>query len=174
MFVGLWQVCFKDYEDPRHWYDTKFRGCWWVFEEEYYIIHNILLPGTQQCKKKKIGVINWFYFKFKLNFFLGFFVATQFFFTLTFTLLLIAAFLVAMYLSCSREHDRFVLLLFVIGSNLLLAGKLFLNHYFHLNECLYTKAFFLVVSLSFLTHSRRGKNLSFSAQGRFVLSLYYL
>lgn len=45
---GLWQVCFHGFVDPRHWYDTKFYGCWWVFEEEYYIIHDILLPGKKQ------------------------------------------------------------------------------------------------------------------------------
>lgn len=44
-FLGLWCVCFHDFEDPRHWYETKFTGCWWVFEEEYYIIHDVLLPG---------------------------------------------------------------------------------------------------------------------------------
>ncbi|KAL0281487.1 UNVERIFIED_CONTAM: hypothetical protein PYX00_002461 [Menopon gallinae] len=94
--IGLWQVCFENYEEPRHWYDKKFSGCWWVFEEDYYIIHHILLPS--------------------------FFVATQFFFTLTFTLMLIASFLVALYLSCSREHEKFILLLFVIGSDLVLAA----------------------------------------------------
>ena len=58
-------------------------------------------------------------------FFAGFFVATQFFFTLCFTLLLIASFLVALYLCCSREHERFVLLLLVIGTDLIIAGD---NH----------------------------------------------
>nr|CAD7197498.1 unnamed protein product [Timema douglasi]CAD7259452.1 unnamed protein product [Timema shepardi]CAD7410807.1 unnamed protein product [Timema cristinae]CAD7574218.1 unnamed protein product [Timema californicum]CAD7597266.1 unnamed protein product [Timema genevievae] len=94
--IGLWQVCFDEFEDTRHWYDTKFSGCWWVFEEEYYIIHDILLPG--------------------------FFVATQFFFTLTFTLLLIASFLVALYMCCSRQHERFVLLLWVVGADLIIAA----------------------------------------------------
>lgn len=44
---GLWQVCFQGFVDPRHWYETEFYGCWWVFEEEYYIIHDILLPGKK-------------------------------------------------------------------------------------------------------------------------------
>lgn len=94
--IGLWQVCFKDFEDPRHYYDTKFYQCWWVFEEEYYIIHDILLPG--------------------------FFVATQFFFTLTFTLLLISTFLVALYICCHKDHSKYVLLLLVIGSCLIIAA----------------------------------------------------
>ncbi|XP_046988536.1 uncharacterized protein LOC124594220 [Schistocerca americana] len=94
--IGLWQVCFNGLEEIHHWYDPKFYGCWWVFEEEYYIIHDLLLPG--------------------------FFVATQFFFTLSFTLLLIASFLVALYTCCSKDHDRFVLLLFVIGSDMILAA----------------------------------------------------
>lgn len=43
--LGLWIVCFKHFEDPRHLYDTKFSDCWWFYEEEYYIIHEFLLPG---------------------------------------------------------------------------------------------------------------------------------
>ncbi|KAG8238016.1 hypothetical protein J437_LFUL016235 [Ladona fulva] len=88
--LGLWEVCLNDFDDVRHWYDTKFNGCMWIFEEEYYIIHDILLPG--------------------------FFVATQFFFTLTFTILLLGMLMVALFMCCSRDHDRFVLLLLMIGS----------------------------------------------------------
>lgn len=81
--LGLWEVCFKDFEDFRHHYDYKFTGCWWVFEEEYYIIFDFLLPG--------------------------FFIATQFFFTLCLTLVLVTAFLTWMYCFCSRDHDRYIL-----------------------------------------------------------------
>lgn len=94
--IGLWQVCFKGFQDPRHLYDTRFYGCWWVFEEEYYIIHDILLPD--------------------------FFVATQFFFTLCLTLLLIGSFLTILYTCCSRHHDKYQLLLWATGGNLTLAG----------------------------------------------------
>ncbi|KAM0737233.1 hypothetical protein ACS0PU_000326 [Formica fusca] len=94
--IGLWQVCFQGFQDPRHLYDTRFYGCWWVFEEEYYIIHDILLPD--------------------------FFVATQFFFTLCLTLLLIGSFLTIMYTCCSRHHDKYQLLLWTTGGNLSLAG----------------------------------------------------
>lgn len=45
IFTGLWVICFKGFEDPHHWYDTKFNDCWWVFEEEYYIIYDILFKG---------------------------------------------------------------------------------------------------------------------------------
>lgn len=96
IFAGLWQVCFQGFQDPRHLYDTRFYGCWWVFEEEYYIIHDILLPD--------------------------FFVATQFFFTLCLTLLLIGSFLTIMYTCCSRHHDKYQLLLWTTGGNLSLAG----------------------------------------------------
>ncbi|KAL4153768.1 hypothetical protein QTP88_001601 [Uroleucon formosanum] len=44
--IGLWVVCFKDFEDPLHWFfNTRFHSCWWVFEEEYYIIDDILFKG---------------------------------------------------------------------------------------------------------------------------------
>ncbi|KAK4880529.1 hypothetical protein RN001_008675 [Aquatica leii] len=94
--IGLWQVCFNKFEDFRHQYDFQFTGCWWVFEEEYYIIHDFLLPG--------------------------FFIATQFFLTLCITLLLIAAFLTWLYCFCSRYHDKYVLLLLSIGTDLEIAG----------------------------------------------------
>ncbi|XP_012261648.2 uncharacterized protein LOC105689310 [Athalia rosae] len=95
--IGLWQVCFQGIQDTRHFYDdTRFYGCWWVFEEEYYIIHDIVLPD--------------------------FFVATQFFFTLCMTLLLIGGSLATLYTCCSRQHDKYQLLLWATGANLLLAG----------------------------------------------------
>lgn len=95
-FVGLWEVCFSNFEDFRHHYDTRFTGCWWVFEEEYYIIHDFLLPG--------------------------FFIATQFFLTLCMTLLLIAAFLTWLYCFCSKSHDKYLLLLLSTGADLVIAG----------------------------------------------------
>lgn len=95
-FAGLWQVCFQDFEDPRHFYDTRFSSCWWVFEEEYYTIRDILLPG--------------------------FFVATQFFYTLCFTMLLVGSLLTILYGFCSRHHHKYQLLLWCIGANLFIGG----------------------------------------------------
>ncbi|XP_011311462.1 uncharacterized protein kune [Fopius arisanus] len=94
--LGLWQVCLKNFQDPRHMYDTVFETCWWVFEEEYYIIRDILLPE--------------------------FFVATQFFFTLCLTLLLIGGFLTALYTCCSRSQAHYQELLWAIGGNLTISG----------------------------------------------------
>lgn len=94
--IGLWQVCFQGYEEPHHLYDTKFYGCWWVFEEEYYIIRDVLLPE--------------------------FFVVTQLFFTFCMTLMLLAGFLTIIYTRCSRHHAKYLMLLSAIGSSLTLAG----------------------------------------------------
>ncbi|RZF32248.1 hypothetical protein LSTR_LSTR009477 [Laodelphax striatellus] len=87
--IGLWVVCFKGFQDARHWYDTEFCHCWWVFEEEFYIIFDILLPG--------------------------FYVATQFFFSLTFLGLFFACICILFYLCSSRHNDHFITLLIVIG-----------------------------------------------------------
>ncbi|XP_071455383.1 uncharacterized protein kune [Hetaerina americana] len=94
--LGLWEVCLNNFEDQRHWYDTKFTGCMWIFEEEYYILHDMLMPN--------------------------FFVATQFFFTLSFTILLVGLFMIALFMCCSRDHEKFVLLLLMISSTLLAAA----------------------------------------------------
>lgn len=69
----------------------------WVFEEEYYIIHDYLLTG--------------------------FYIATQFFFTLTFTLLLVCSLMTAAFVTCERDDDRYVTLLLTNGATQIIAGK---------------------------------------------------
>ncbi|XP_014254942.1 uncharacterized protein LOC106669759 [Cimex lectularius] len=94
--LGLWTVCFNNFQDPRFWYDYSFNECWWVFEEEHYIIFDFILPS--------------------------FFVAVQFFFTICFTLHLLSLLCVLLYLGCSRDNDKFIKLLGFLGGALILAG----------------------------------------------------
>lgn len=94
----MWEVCFNGFEEVHHWYDTVFTGCWWIFEEEYYIIHDILLPG--------------------------FFIATQFFFTITMTCVLAAIFLTYFYLKKGKDDDHYVTLLLTLGTILVIGGKI--------------------------------------------------
>ena len=85
-----------NFQDIDRWYDVRFSGCMWVFEEEYYIIHNYLLPG--------------------------FFIAVQFFFTLCFTLLLVGVLMTLLFLGCSRDNDRYIHLLLTNGTTLVIAA----------------------------------------------------
>lgn len=87
--LGLWEVCFHDFQDIHRFYDTLFRGCMWVFEEEYYIIHDFLLPG--------------------------FYIAVQVFATLCLVMCLVAIPLTFSFLRTSRDDDRYVFLLLTIG-----------------------------------------------------------
>lgn len=103
IYIGLWEVCLNNFQDINRFYDTRFTGCMWVFEEEYYIIHDYLLPG--------------------------FYIATQFFFTLCFTLLLASALLTAAFMGCSRDDDRYVMLLLTNGAIQILGGN-FKIYYF--------------------------------------------
>ncbi|CAH0396146.1 unnamed protein product [Bemisia tabaci] len=91
--MGLWMICMSGYEDPRHFHDVKFYGCWFLFEEEYYIIDEFLFPS--------------------------FFIATEFFFMVCFVLAFIANLLVTTYMCCSRHHDKYIFLLRITGGNLL-------------------------------------------------------
>lgn len=90
-FAGLWTVCFQNFTDIHRFYDVQFKGCMWVFEEEYYIIHDFLLPG--------------------------FYIAVQFFFTLTFTLLLVSALLTFGLFMYSRDDDRYMVVLLSNGAS---------------------------------------------------------
>lgn len=94
--LGLWEVCFNGFQDIHRFYDTIFTGCMWVFEEEYYIIHDFLLPG--------------------------FYIAVQVFATLCFVMCLIALPLTLSFLRTSRDDDRYVFLLLTIGSCQVLAS----------------------------------------------------
>lgn len=90
VILGLWTVCFKNFTDIHRFYDVQFQGCMWVFEEEYYIIHDFLLPG--------------------------FYTAVQFFFTLTFTLLLVSLLLILGIFYYTHDDDRYMTVLLSNGA----------------------------------------------------------
>lgn len=69
----------------------------WVFEEEYYIIHDFILPG--------------------------FYIAVQFFFTLTFTLLLVSVILTLGIFAFTRDDDRYMVVLLSNGALQVAGGK---------------------------------------------------
>ncbi|XP_068144933.1 uncharacterized protein kune [Drosophila tropicalis] len=94
--LGLWTVCFNNFQDIHRFYDIRFTGCMWVFEEEYYIIHDFLLPG--------------------------FYIAVQLFATLCFVMCLIALPFTLAFLRTSRDDDRYVFLLLTIGTCQVLAS----------------------------------------------------
>lgn len=94
--LGLWEVCLNNFQDIHRFYDTRFTGCMWVFEEEYYIIHDFLLPG--------------------------FYIATQFFFTLCFTLLLASALMTIAFIGVDRDDDRYIMILLTNGATQILAS----------------------------------------------------
>lgn len=77
-------------------YDYQFQGCMWVFEEEYYIIHDFLLPG--------------------------FYIAVQFFFTVSFTLLLVSLLLTFGIFVYARDDDRYMTVLLSNGSSQVAGG----------------------------------------------------
>lgn len=72
----------------------------WVFEEEYYIIHDFLLPG--------------------------FYTAVQFFFTLTFTLLLISGILICGIFIYTPDEDKYMTVLLSNGACQVAGGTTFI------------------------------------------------
>jgi len=95
--LGLWHVCLNGYFDMRHQYETRFYGCKHIKLEEYFIIQDELSKP--------------------------FFVATQFFYTLSFIAILVAIILVLMYLLCVDEYYRVSVLKWT-GIDLIVAGLL--------------------------------------------------
>ncbi|CAI6375218.1 unnamed protein product [Macrosiphum euphorbiae] len=83
--LGLWVVCLKGFEDPRHFYDTRFHNCSWVFEEEYYIISDIIFED--------------------------FYIATQCFFTACILLAVSGLFYSALYLYLNKAYECYIQIL---------------------------------------------------------------
>lgn len=95
--LGLWWVCLNGYHDKDHQYDQKLYGCMHIRLEEYDFIRSEIQPP--------------------------FFVATQFFYTLSFIAILIAIVLVLMYLLCVDDYYRVSVLRWT-GIDLIIAGAL--------------------------------------------------
>ena len=62
--LGLWEACFVRFRDTNYLYDREFRGCKWLFDEDYAFLLDILEPP--------------------------FFIATQVLYTFGFVLMLLA------------------------------------------------------------------------------------
>ena len=42
--LGLWTVCFSSFYHPNYLYDKEFKGCRWLFDEDYSFLSSILEP----------------------------------------------------------------------------------------------------------------------------------
>jgi hypothetical protein len=78
--LGLWAVCLNGFHDMRHQYELKWYGCKHILLEEYDVIRSELQPP--------------------------FFVATQFFFTLSLMGMIVAITFIVMYLMCVNDYYR--------------------------------------------------------------------
>ncbi|XP_022257613.1 uncharacterized protein LOC106473481 isoform X1 [Limulus polyphemus] len=93
--LGLWEACFHSFHDVYYRYDIEFKGCRWIFDEEYNIIIEILEPP--------------------------FFIAVQVFFTFGFIALLLAcALLLALQICFPSEKE--VLAMKLLSLLMLIAG----------------------------------------------------
>lgn len=63
--LGLWEACFYEFRDTYYLYDRVYRGCKWVFDEDYAFLLDFLEPP--------------------------FFIVTQIFYTIGFVFLLVAS-----------------------------------------------------------------------------------
>lgn len=44
--LGLWEACFHSFRDPHYLFDREFRGCKWIFDEDYAFLVDFLEPGN--------------------------------------------------------------------------------------------------------------------------------
>lgn len=42
--LGLWEACFTEFRDANYLYDRVFRGCKWIFDEDYAFLLDFLEP----------------------------------------------------------------------------------------------------------------------------------
>ena len=119
--VGLWVHCLRslpDVNDLKH--QRYFAGCRWLFNpftEGYDQMRNILAPRNSKWWLKAVFII-----LISFSFISAFFVATQFFYTLSLICMLIAVTFVVMYLLCVDEYYRVNVLRWT-GIDLIVGGN---------------------------------------------------
>ena len=42
--LGLWEACFYEFRDRYYLYDRVYRGCKWIFDEDYAFLLDFLEP----------------------------------------------------------------------------------------------------------------------------------
>ena len=42
--LGLWEACFYEFQDRYYLYDRVYRGCKWIFDEDYAFLLDFLEP----------------------------------------------------------------------------------------------------------------------------------
>lgn len=88
-----------------------------MFEEEYYIIYDILFKGLN-------SYILLVYFMYnKCLFHAGFYIATQFWFSTCVLLTVCGLFYTTLYMHLNRSVERYVQILFTAGVLYIAAGK---------------------------------------------------
>lgn len=43
--LGLWEACFHQFRDPYYLFEREFRGCKWIFDEDFAFMIDFLEPG---------------------------------------------------------------------------------------------------------------------------------
>ncbi|XP_037083012.1 uncharacterized protein LOC119103536 isoform X2 [Pollicipes pollicipes] len=87
--LGLWTVCFEDFQERLRLYEMRFSGCRWVLDEEYQIIDYLVRPQ--------------------------FFIAVQLFFTLCFMACLLSGGLVVLAVCCMDDEREALFLRIISG-----------------------------------------------------------
>ncbi|XP_054710274.1 LOW QUALITY PROTEIN: uncharacterized protein LOC129219978 [Uloborus diversus] len=93
--LGLWEACFKGFVDIYYRYDREFRGCKWIFDEDYNFIQDFLSPP--------------------------FFVAVQVLFTLGLVCLILSCLVLMVFTMC-LVSDKDVVVLRLLSGLVLTAG----------------------------------------------------
>jgi len=99
--LGLWEACFYTFRDTNYLYDREFRGCKWLFDEDYAFLLDFLEPP--------------------------FFIATQVLYTIGFIFLLVACIGVLAIQLCF-VIDREVFAMKVLSLTMFLAGIVYLSY----------------------------------------------
>ena len=52
--IGLWEVCFTAFSDPKQYAYKYYSGCWWIHHYELDLIRDMLNPGNLKYSKTRL------------------------------------------------------------------------------------------------------------------------